>query len=648
MAQFFIPLKHIIIDAVNPIDLSGIPEDDALKIIRNSYDFLASSFDVSIRDGVAIIELKEDHTVKAGETQKIYQKGVREAQQGDYRKAIKTFTKVLESMPGHVEARRNLAMAHLELGDTAKAKGHLEECLKLDPANAWSFVLLGNIYAKNERNRPVAEFYYEAGLAASPEDNILLNNYAALQMEQRNFPKAKELFEKALEVDALYPYTYFGLACLHQMNDEPAAGIAILDRLFALPKSSDIRSEQVYRNASTLYLEISQELAHRESKHLFEFIKKKKSDLENISGYRISIVEDNSLEYISATAQMAWKHGRDEHRILYRMKSGAVTPHLVAHEMEHIILEQQAREKEENLFFLTTADTMERASRSVADHVSKMLRQGYSEENINEVTLDLIRGLCRQIFNCPIDMVVEYNIYTKYPELRQSQYVSLSQMYQEALEGFTSAETKKLIPPLIFRASFTLNCAYALFIDHLYKGCSDYASAYRSSEVFSSGKNLFDIWKKRIETLQPGEEYKLVDEFARQLKLRSWYDWKLDTTQHFSRSKDSILCNPPLTTDKPEAYTYCLDALHRFDGKSRDEIFAVVSEIGLVGMAGIDPAASEKMYSLKAYPGETFSGLNLLCFMYVGFMLYDPNIESGLDFSEAYELAKETQKAIVH
>ncbi|MCX5870521.1 MAG: hypothetical protein NTY00_07780 [Deltaproteobacteria bacterium] len=103
----------------------------------------------------------------------------------------------------------------------------------------------------------------------------------------------------------------------------------------------------------------------------------------------------------------------------------------------------------------------------------------------------------------------------------------------------------------------------------------------------------------------------------------------------------------PLTTDKPEAYIYCLDALRRFDGKSRDEIFAVASEIGILGMNGIDHT-SEKTYSLKAYPGETFTGLSLLCLMYVGFKLYDPSINSGLDFAEAYEMALEAHKEAVH
>ena len=333
MALLIVPLKQIILDPSNLIDLSILPEQEAIRLIKESYGFLSSSLDVSIRDGLAVIELKEERSARANDVQKTFQKGIREAQQGVYRKAIKTFTKVLEIIPNHVDARRNLAMAHLELGNVAKAKEHLEECLKLDPANAWSFVLLGNIYAKHERNQPVAEFYYEAGLTTSPNDNILLNNYAALQMEQGNSVKAKELFERALAADSSYPNTYYGLAYLHQINREPAAAIVILDRLFDQPKSSDMRSEPVYRNARALYLELSEELASQDSARLMELIQEKKSELERAAGQRISIEEDNSLEYVSAVAQMAWKHGREEHRVRYRMKSEAVTPHLVAHEL---------------------------------------------------------------------------------------------------------------------------------------------------------------------------------------------------------------------------------------------------------------------------------------------------------------------------
>ncbi len=147
----------------------------------------------------------------------------------------------------------------------------------------------------------------------------------------------------------------------------------------------------------------------------------------------------------------------------------------------------------------------------------------------------------------------------------------------------------------------------------------------------------------------PGDEYDVVDEFARLLKIRPWYDWQTDTTypnvnQEYADSASS----EPLKTDQPESYTFCLDALHRFEGRSRDAIFIVVSEIGLLGMNGIDHTTPGKTYTFKAYPGETFSGLHLLCLMYVGFKLYDPSINCGLDFAEAYEMALQAHKANIH
>ncbi|OGQ93981.1 MAG: hypothetical protein A2521_04345 [Deltaproteobacteria bacterium RIFOXYD12_FULL_57_12] len=148
--------------------------------------------------------------------------------------------------------------------------------------------------------------------------------------------------------------------------------------------------------------------------------------------------------------------------------------------------------------------------------------------------------------------------------------------------------------------------------------------------------------------MQPGDEYDLVDEFARPLKLRSWYVWQPDAVQDLSHSRQHSENTAPLTTDKSEASFYCLDALRRFDGKGRAEIFIVASEIGILGMNGIDHITPSKTYPLKAYPGETFTGLHLLCLMYVGFKLYDPSMNCGLDFAEAYEIALRAQKAMVH
>ncbi len=644
-----IPLKHIILDPVKPVDLSVISEQDAIELIKKSYGFLSSAIDVSIQNGVAIIQLQEQRAEKINETIKQYEKGVSDAQQGSYEKAIKIFEKVLAVIPQHVDARRNLAMAHLEKGNISKAKELLHECIKIDPTNVWCFVLLGNIATKHERNFEVAAFYYEKGLSINPGDNILINNFAALSMEMGNVVKARELFEEALKIDASYPNTYFGLALLHRVTNAPEKALKILDQLFMQPSSADIRSAPVYKNARGMYLEICTELARKESSALMSGIMTRKMSLEEKTGYPINIEMDNSLEYISAVSQMAWKHQRAEHQIKYRHRSEEMTPHLVAHEIEHIILENEARQLSRNRFFTTTAKTREYAIQSISDHISKLQRQGYAEESISNTTLKLIHGLSNQIFNCPLDMVVEQNIYNKYPEFRHSQFVSLHQMYLEALQTYTNQDIKRLTPPRIFRASVTLNCAYALFIDYLYKGVTDYTSAYRSSDYYSFGKNLFDIWKKRMEKFTPGDEYEMVDEYAAILKLRPWYEWQIDPVlSHKEKESEQSHSSVPVTTEKPEAYTFCLDALKRFDGKSRDEIFNVISEISMLGMKGIDYTAPGKTYTLKSLPDESFAGLHLLCLMYVGFKLYDPAVNCGIDFAEAYKMALDSKKAVIH
>ena len=445
-----IPLKHIILDPAKPVDLSILSEQDAIELIKKSYGFLSSSVDVSIQNGIAFIKLQEQRAEKISEAVKSYQKGVRDAQQGSYDKAIKNFEKVLTIIPQHIDARRNFAMAHLEKGNIPKAKELLHECIKIDPTNVWSFVLLGNIATKHDRAFEVAAFYYEKGLSINPDDNILINNFAALRMEMGDIDQARELFEKALKIDSSYPNTYFGLALLHRVTNSPEKALKILDQLFMHASSTDIRSAPVYKNARDLYLEISTELARKESGALMNGIMARKMALETTTGYSISIEMDNSLEYISAVSQMAWKHNRDEHRIRYRMRSEAMTPHLVAHEMEHIILEHEARQLSRNRFFTTTAKTREYAISSVADHIAKLQRQGYAEESISNTILKLTSGLSNQIFNCPLDMVVEQNIYNKYPDLRHSQFASLCQMHLEALQTFTNQEIKKLTPPPYF------------------------------------------------------------------------------------------------------------------------------------------------------------------------------------------------------
>lgn len=87
-----------------------------------------------------------------------------------------------------------------------------------------------------------------------------------------------------------------------------------------------------------------------------------------------------------------------------------------------------------------------------------------------------------------------------------------------------------------------------------------------------------------------------------------------------------------------DAVMYCLGALEHFSSRPRDEIFATVSEIALLGRSGLDINNPDKRYRLNSLEGE-FTGLQLLSYMYVGFRIIDENVDIGADLSSEYHAA---------
>ena len=94
---------------------------------------------------------------------------------------------------------------------------------------------------------------------------------------------------------------------------------------------------------------------------------------------------------------------------------------------------------------------------------------------------------------------------------------------------------------------------------------------------------------------------------------------------------------------RPDAVMYCLGAVERFEKMTTQQVQAVGFEIAILGMQGINPADSEKPYTLKSLPGQ-FSGLQLLCTMYVAFKRFAPDKDTGFDVSEEYSVALSMHK----
>jgi tetratricopeptide (TPR) repeat protein len=91
---------------------------------------------------------------------------------------------------------------------------------------------------------------------------------------------------------------------------------------------------------------------------------------------------------------------------------------------------------------------------------------------------------------------------------------------------------------------------------------------------------------------------------------------------------------------RPDAVMYCLDAMEKFAKMPEEEVKRIASEIALKGRTGLDTNDPAQKYQLKSLPGD-FSGLNLVCLMYVGFKSFAPEMDLGFDLSKEYAAAQE-------
>ena len=133
-------------------------------------------------------------------------------------------------------------------------------------------------------------------------------------------------------------------------------------------------------------------------------------------------------------------------------------------------------------------------------------------------------------------------------------------------------------------------------------------------------------------------EFKKADSYFRKLILRDKEDQFTELAKnHMREIAEAEFKKSGIRFD---AVMYCLSALKKFSNMKREEVLRIVSEIALLGQKGLDTNDPTPRYSLKSLPGN-YSGLNLVCYLYVGTKIINPDLEIGFDLSREYNLALE-------
>jgi tetratricopeptide (TPR) repeat protein len=264
-------LKSVTITFSDLFDFDGQPvpaerpENAAIEAIaRRQFEFLRQPLKIEVGDSAVTVSFDEGPATAQDEAVRLADRAKKRADEGDYGKAISLYKRVLEINPSHPKARRDLAMACMESGDPESAKNHLIEVLRLTPTDAWGWVVLGNLYARNQKDWATAEKFLRRAMEISPGDPWALNGVAAITAQRGQTDEAIQLFEQAIVANPDLPNTYFGLGVTFHRTGRPGLAIQALDRLFSRARAEDARAKQVFDQARALYAKVQDEMTEQQ------------------------------------------------------------------------------------------------------------------------------------------------------------------------------------------------------------------------------------------------------------------------------------------------------------------------------------------------------------------------------------------------
>lgn len=524
MIKVEIPLADVIIDPADPPALAEMPRAEAERLIGEAYAFLPGPLAVAVAGDVATITSPAESR-SSRKTRRLLATAATQIDRDNDERAAQLLTRLLGQAPDHVDARRGLGIAYGNLGQMDAAEAELKAAVNLAPGDAYAFILLGDLYFQAHEDADAAERLYARAIAAKPDDPQVLTDIATAFIERAQPEKAHRYFDMALAADPANPMALLGKALSFNMQDDTAASMNALDALYEALEAVEFGTSPLFGEAWVLYLELSSRIAERDHDAAMAYVVDWRDRLVGEGGVAIELIEDPDIGDEFETA-IAWHEpDRTRHEVRYQGKSREAIPHHIAHGLQAIVLEMEARAAGRGRVFRTTPEIRADAARAVEADVEAMRREGTLGAAHDLFMETVIYGMANMIYTLPLTFVIESRLYREHPALRAVQVVSLGARLQRNENLIEYPRFQEILPRLVFNVEVAMNAALAFFVDDLFGGVTGYSLSYKGTPFYREGRRLFKIWQDIEREYRPGDEYELVDRFAAALRLQRWYKW---------------------------------------------------------------------------------------------------------------------------
>ena len=618
------------------------------QIVAHDYGFLGPFITARIEEGVLfdaeraeylVVEFTPPQGRDLHHAEDLFAKATRRAARGDVRGAVKDLKRVVTQFPEMAKYHQALGQAYLETGNPDGAEDELLRALTLDPRAEAALTLLANVYA--HRNQPeMAIPLYRRAIALQPTA-YALSNLASLLAKASQFEEAIATFEAALREDAAFPNAWYGLGLALYTQRDAAQFPRALDALDrALQVLGERRTNPPIWDASRDLVKV---VAHAAAEAVVPTATAINTEVAAQEGERsgLPVRRDDADLPVLAKMELGWVHQRPYHRLVVKPGAGTTREHLVRHELEHLVLVNLARDARRNRWFVSNDATRQRVAAAIARDQQALERRLGASEETRSYLKHVVDGVLTQLYNGPIDLLIESRILSAHAEFQPLAYLSVRHQLEQGLQAAEDRQTRQYAPRAIFRANVAMNGALALWFEAQWPRRTDLSSCYAQTEVWPLAQNLYAAWTAARTQWTPGAEYTWIDQWAELLGLTGWYEWiegnaaAPPVASPVSAERPTPTTNPIQQAEQMVYLQYLLGALEWLDreglGRARD----VAAEIAALGTGGIDLHGDRK-YTLRTIPGKEFSGRHLVSYLYVCVKAVDPTVYPGIDLHEPY------------
>ena len=147
--------------------------------------------------------------------------------------AIDTLVALTEEVPDKLYYYARLAGLLHGLGQTDAAIGHYQRLLKRQPGHAVAYFNVALLYKKGKRYSDALSAYEEAIKHGIDDVQEVYSNLGVLYSEMRQREKAREMYERAINVDPTYVPALFNLAGLFEEAGERQQAMEFYERILS-------------------------------------------------------------------------------------------------------------------------------------------------------------------------------------------------------------------------------------------------------------------------------------------------------------------------------------------------------------------------------------------------------------------------------